>query len=362
MKKIVSCPTAGHPDKICDQVADAIVDEFLRRDEAAIADIDVIGSHGMMMIGGEVLSKADFDCSALAREVYADIGYEDDIEVFVNLNHIDPSESSVTAQERPVVARGYAVDETRERLPRPVVFARNIARRIDDLRETDPAFSWMLPDGMVQLVLEKDTVQAVTILIAHTEDIAPKDVRTAILDRVITPIVGENGVQIYINPDENMNRAGFQRASGANDRHIAADTYGGLIPNGNGRFAGATPNRIERAAGLLARQSARYLVDQGLVKAAYVTLSYTPGKKDPIVIQARGMGEKSKGSKMDLTNVLKNTFSFDKSDIAEELSLLQPVYRQATTYGYFGRVGFPWEEEMNDSGENNEADDGSDDS
>ncbi|PJE77287.1 hypothetical protein COV05_00050, partial [Candidatus Uhrbacteria bacterium CG10_big_fil_rev_8_21_14_0_10_48_16] len=141
MKKTVESVTQGQPDKVCDQIADAIVDEYLRRDTHARVDVNVLGSHGMVMIGGEVTSTADFDIGALAKQVYAEIGYKDDIEVFVNIEtQSDEMKRVVNGVTDNMVVNGFATNETRELMPRAVVYAQNLARRLDDLRKSDPMF------------------------------------------------------------------------------------------------------------------------------------------------------------------------------------------------------------------------------
>ena len=177
MPKAVESTLAGQPDKMCDQIADAIVDEYLRRDPKAQVDINVLGAHGMLMIAGEVDSTADFDCGALAAQVYKEIGYAEEIQVFVNLGERSPAMKEARARPSDtVVLTGYATRETREMLPRALVYAHTIARRVDELRNTDPAFQWLMPDGKVQLVMEGARVQSVTVLASHRDFIEPKDV------------------------------------------------------------------------------------------------------------------------------------------------------------------------------------------
>lgn len=344
MLKTVESVTQGHPDKVCDQIADAIVDEYLRRDRQARVDLNVLGSHGMMMIGGEVTSTADFDIGELAKKVYAEIGYKDDIEVFVNIDQQSTEMKRVhNGVTDNMVVNGFATNETRELLPRAVVYAHNLARRLDDLRRTDPAFSWLKPDGKVQLTMEGDRVRGVTVLASHHVSIDEKDVKTALLERLLVPLLGEDGVTIYINPIGTFIDAGFRADSGASGRKMTVDTYGGLIPQGDKSMSGKDPSRVDRAGAYMARYAARYVVEQGLANSAMVSLVYSMGRAEPVHLQATGMGEKSRGSKMDLTNLLKQTFDFRPEAIAEKLDLRQPLYRATATYGHFGRAGFPWE-------------------
>ena len=343
--KTVESVTQGHPDKVCDQIADAIVDEYLRRDTESHVDINVMGSHGMVMIGGEVNSKADFDVGALAKQVYNEIGYQDDIEVFVNVeDQSDEMKKVSKGASDTVVVNGYATRETRECLPRPVVYAHMIARRLDDLRRTDPAFSWLKPDGKVQLIMEKDKVHAVTLLASHQVSVNHKDVQTALLERLVMPVIGERGAKVFINPAGNFTICGFRADAGANGRRQAVDTYGGLIPHTDAGLSGKDPHTAVRAGTYMARHVAKYLVDQGLASSALINLVYTLGRSEPIHVHAIGMGEKSRGSRMNLTNLLREKFDFRLESIVERLDLLRPIYRSTAAYGHFGREGLPWED------------------
>lgn len=344
MKKTVESVTQGHPDKVCDQIADAIVDEYLRRDKKAHVDVSVLGSHGMMMIGGEVTSTADFDVGALAKKVYHEIGYKDDMAVFVNIEsqteELRRIKNGVTDN---AVITGYATNETREMLPRAVVYAHSLARRLDELRKGDPAFSWLKPDGKVQVTMERDRVVGVSLLASHQISVKDKDVKSTLLERLLIPIVGEEGVQISINPAGSFTEVGFRADSGVSGRCLSMDLYGGLIPHGDGSLSGKSPLNVHRSGRYMARHAARYLVEQGLASFALVNVVYTMNRAEPVQVQAVGMGPKSRGSKMDLTNLVKQEFDFRPEAIVERLSLFDPVYRSAACYGQVGREGFSWE-------------------
>lgn len=345
MFKTVESVLIGQPDKICDQIADAILDEYLRRDPYAHVDLSILGSHGMLMIGGEVQSSADFDIGALAKKVYQEIGYPDDMEVFVNVE--PPSDEMKRVKHgvgNTVVVNGYATNETRERLPRAVVFAHTLARRLDDLRKSDPAFSWMRPDGKVQVMMHGDRIQAVTVLVGHHLNISEQEVQRALLERVIMPFVGEEGIQIFVNPIGSFTIVGFRADSGASGRKTHMDTYGGLIPHGDKALVGKDPLHAERAGAYMTRAAARYLVDQGLTASALINVVYTLGRAEPIHVHALGIGQKSHDAKMDLTAVIKKVFDFRPEAIVERFGLRQPLYQRTALYGCFGRTGVPWEE------------------
>ncbi len=346
MRKTVESFLAGHPDKVCDQIADALVDECLRRDPQARVDLHVLGSHGMLMVGGEWASAADFDMAALARNVYTEIGYTDDVEVFVNLDRPSEELAALRGPADSCVVSGYATRETRELLPRPVVFAQAMARRCDDLRRANPHFSWLQPDGKVQVSMEKGEVRAVTLLASHAPDMDPKDVKLALMERVVAPVAGGEDVHVYVNPAGPFTVCGFHADTGVNNRRLSADTYGGLVPFGDNAVSGKDPLTPQRAGAYMARVAARWLVEQELASSALVTIAYTFGRSEPVSVDAAGVGEKTRGAKLNLSELVRKTFDFRPEAIVERLDLRRPLYRQASVYGMFGRAGLPWEEPL----------------
>ncbi len=342
--KVVESVTQGNPDKICDQIADAIVDEYLRRDPASKVDVNVVGSHGMLMITGEVNSRADFDIAELAKGVYQEIGYTDDLEVFVNVESSSSEmQHALSSPMDTVVVSGYATRETREFMPRPVVFAHTIARRLDDLRRTDPSFSWLCPDGKVQLMMEHDRVHAVTVLAAHASFKQVHEVQQAILARLIEPLVGGEAVEIHINPLGSFTIHGFHADSGVSGHKLGVDAYGGLVPHTDCALSGKDPLKAERAGSYLARVAARYIVEQELASSVLVKAAYTIGKAQPIHLEAFGMSNSSRGSKLDFSALISQKFDWRPEAIVERLGLNKISLRQTAVYGHFGRAGFPWE-------------------
>ncbi|KKR84781.1 MAG: S-adenosylmethionine synthase [Candidatus Uhrbacteria bacterium GW2011_GWF2_41_16] len=344
MSKAVESVMSGQSDKICDQIVDAIVDEYLRRDPESRVDLKVLGSHGMIMIGGEVNSRADFDLAGLAKMVYRDIGYTDDAEVFVNVEPLSEEMSSVVGAADTVVVHGYATRETREFLPLPLVYAHALARRMDDLRKTDPTFHWLGPDGKVQIVMEQKKVIAVTLLAQHAKDVLPRDVQARLLERVVSPIIGKDEeVQIFINPIGSFVTGGFQADTGMSGQKSSVDFYGGLIPHGDVGLSGKDPGKVERAGSYMARFVAKQLVKEGWADAILISLAYTLGRAEPVMIDVKASGLKRENASS-LVNFVKKEYDFRPDAIVERLDLKKPCYRATAVYGHFGREGFPWEE------------------
>lgn len=342
MIKTVEVPLSGHPDKICDQIVDSILDEYLKRDPQSRVDIQALGSHGMLMVGGTVDSRADFDVAAITKKVHESIGFEDDVEPFVNIERPseDMSRNIVNggAQGTSIVY-GYATKQTREYLPRASVYANAIARRLDDLRRVDDGFSFLLPDGKVQIAMAADRVLSVSLSVQHKEGIEASAVKSAIVEGAIAPVIGDtSGVKLFVNSAGPFCSGGFSACGGASGRKEIADTYGGLLPHGGASFTGKDPLQPARCGQYMARFAAKNLVAEGAAGSVLISTGYTMGHAEPIFLHAQtGTGE-------DISDAVKERFDFRPAAIVERLDLARPIYAQISTFGQFGREGLPWEE------------------
>ncbi|MBI2550961.1 methionine adenosyltransferase domain-containing protein [Candidatus Uhrbacteria bacterium] len=345
MEKVISLSRPGHPDLMCDQIADALVDEYLRRDKQARINLRVFGSHGMLMIGGEVDSVADFDLSILAKQVYKEIGYDDDVEVFVHLEPVsEEGRAAGNVGMESVVVHGYATDETMECLPRPLVYAQELLRRLDDVRRADPSFAWMRSDGGILLTTEKGAISRLTLHVSHESTIEVADVRTRLLEKIVHPVVNNEQTIISLNTTGPFTVDGWRRRAGGNGSTRSSQGYGGLLPASSHGFSGRDPGCAERAGAYGGRAAALFLVRTGLASQAYVTLAYAGGEQTPLLVQASGLGPKTRGTKLDLTNVVKKAFDFRLPALVERFGLLKPQYQPTSAYGSFGRAGYSWEE------------------
>lgn len=339
MKAVQVC-TEGHPDKVCDQIADAIVDEYLRRDPQSRVDLSVMGSHGMLMIAGRVRSLADFDVGDFSRRVYREIGYLDEVEPFVNIEAIVEDEPiRFPATDGTVIVHGYATRETMEFLPRPLVLANTLARQLDNLRRNDQGFSWIRPDGKIQLLMDGAVIKGVTILLQHDEKVNHAQIQQLIVERLLTAVLGRlDSAFISVNPVGCFSQGGLRYDTGASNRKIADDTYGGLIPFGTAGLFGKDPGRAERAVTYMARYAAKRLViDQG-VDNCLIRVATSLGRTEPVLIEART------GHGQDLSHLARSQFDWRLEAIVERLNLRRPIYRAIAAYGQFGRPGLPWEE------------------
>ena len=345
MVKTVESVTEGHPDKVCDQVSDAILDAYLARDPNARVAVESFGCHGVLLVGGEVTSSAEVDVERVARNLYFEIGYTEDLDVLVHLEKQSPDIAQGVdtggAGDQGIMY-GYATNETPEMLPRPVVLVHALTRRLADLRRHDPAYSWLGPDGKAQVTADGKKIISVLVSTQHAEGVEQEELREQIIRGVIEPIVGDlAGVEVLVNPTGRFVRGGFAADTGLTGRKLMVDTYGGLLPHGGGAFSGKDPTKVDRSAAYMARFAAKNLVTHGYAKNCFVSVAYAIGRAEPLMLRAVS------GDGQDISDALKKYFDFRPQAIIERLNLRRPIYRQTAVYGHFGREGFPWEEIVN---------------
>ncbi len=332
--------TSGHPDKVCDQISDAILDACLAQDRDARVAVESFGSHGTLMLGGEVKTSASVDFEKIARDVYTGIGYDDELKI---LNTI--------AQQSPDIAQGvdtggagdqgimygYATDETKEMLPLGVVLAHALARRLEILRR-DGTLTWLKPDGKTQVTIAQGKVITALTSTQHAEEISQEDIRAALIEHLFTPILGSvEHIEILVNPTGKFVLGGFTADAGLTGRKIMVDTYGGLMPHGGGAFSGKDATKVDRSAAYMCRFAAKNLVANGYAKKALVSVAYAIGRVEPVMIEAFDDTGKN------LTDVVVKNFDFKPRAIIERLGLTRPIFRDTAAYGHFGVDGRPWE-------------------
>jgi S-adenosylmethionine synthetase len=251
----------------------------------------------------------------------------------------EPSALRVPGAQGTAIVYGYATRETREMLPPAVVYAHALARRIDDLRRTDPHFTWLKPDGKIQLAMEGKKIDHVTVIAAHHEGMELQQVQALLLEHAVKPVLGDvEGVKLFINPGGAFTTGGFTMNAGVSGRKSLADGYGGLLPHGGMALPGKDPLKPARAGTYMARYAARMLVKEGLTSNVLISAVYAVGVADPVLLSARG------GDGTDLSALVKERFDFRPEAIVERFNLRRPLYASCAAYGMFGREGMPWEE------------------
>ncbi len=332
--------TSGHPDKVCDQISDAILDACLEQDPQSRVAVESFGSHGTLMLGGEVKTTASIDPEAIARQVYMDIGYGDDLKVLNTIQEQSPDIAQGVdtggAGDQGIMY-GFATDETVEFLPQGVVLAHALARRLEKLRR-DNTLPWLRPDGKTQITIDAGKVITALTSTQHAEEVSQEEIRARLLEHLFTPVLGDvSDIEILVNPTGKFVLGGFTADAGLTGRKIMVDTYGGLMPHGGGAFSGKDATKVDRSAAYMCRFAAKNLVANGHAKKALVSVAYAIGRIEPVMIEAFD----DQGN--DLTEIVTKNFDFRPRAIIERLGLTSPVFRETAAYGHFGVAGRSWE-------------------
>ncbi|OGZ63973.1 MAG: methionine adenosyltransferase [Candidatus Staskawiczbacteria bacterium RIFCSPLOWO2_01_FULL_37_25b] len=336
----VESVTSGHPDKVCDQISDAILDECLKQDPNTRAGIETFGNHGLLVIGGEVTTTANFDAEKIAKEVYKKIGYEKDLNVITGIVKQSPDIAQGVdtggAGDQGIMY-GFATNETEKFLPEAVVKAHELAKGLEDLRKNG-IIGWLKPDGKTQITIESGKIKTILVSCQHDENVSQQEIKKELIEKLIKPVIGDiSGIEILVNPTGRFVQGGFEADAGLTGRKIMVDTYGGLITHGGGCFSGKDPSKVDRSAAYMCRFAAKNLVAAGFAKQCLVSVAYAIGKAEPLMVEA--INEKGES----LADVVKKNFDFRPKAIIERLNLRQPIYSQTSVYGHFGKDNMPWE-------------------
>jgi len=336
----VESVTSGHPDKVCDQISDAILDECLAQDPNTRAGIETFGNHGLLVIGGEVTTLANFDAEKIAKEVYKKIGYEKDLKIITGIVKQSPDIAQGVdtggAGDQGIMY-GFATNETEKFLPTAVVKVHELAKGLENLRKNGN-ISWLKPDGKTQITVEDGKIKIILVSCQHDENVSQEEIKKELIEKLIKPIIGDiAGIEILVNPTGRFVQGGFEADAGLTGRKIMVDTYGGLITHGGGCFSGKDPSKVDRSAAYMCRFVAKNLVASGFANQCLVSVAYAIGKAEPLMVEA--INEKGES----LTDIVKNNFDFKPKAIIEKLNLRQPIYSQTSAYGHFGKDNLPWE-------------------
>ncbi len=333
--------TAGHPDKVCDQISDAILDECLRQDPNSRVAVESFGSHGTLMLGGEVKTKAQVDFEIIARDVYAGIGYSDPLKIYNTVQEQSPDIAmgvDTGGAGDQGIMYGYATDETKEMLPLGVVLSNALARNLEKLRR-DNTLPWLRPDGKTQVTISEGKVITALTSTQHAEDMEQDEIKKQLTEHLFAPTLGSlDGIEILVNPTGKFTIGGFAADAGLTGRKIMVDTYGGLMPHGGGAFSGKDSTKVDRSAAYMCRFAAKNLVANGHAKKAIVSVAYAIGRVEPVMIEAFS------DDGTDLTDIVTKNFDFRPRAIIERLGLTRPIFKETAAYGHFGVAGRPWEE------------------
>ena len=366
--------TEGHPDKMCDQISDAVLDAILEKDPMAHVACETATTTGLVLVMGEVTTSAYVPVDDIVRKVVTDIGYDrakygfdgttcsvltalheqsPDIAQGVNaaLEGRDKGEQDIGAGDQGMMF-GYACDETPEMMPMPIPLAHRITRRLTQLRK-DGTLPWLRPDGKSQVTVEYDDdrpvrVDAVVVSTQHDPDVSYEELREAVLEQVVRASIPaqllDERTKFYVNPTGRFVIGGPMGDSGLTGRKIIVDTYGGYARHGGGAFSGKDPTKVDRSAAYAGRYVAKNIVAAGLARRCEIELAYAIGVAHPVSLLVDTFGT---GALPDdrLAQLVSETFDLRPAGIIDMLDLRRPIYRQTAAYGHFGRtdVDLPWE-------------------
>jgi len=356
--------TEGHPDKIADQISDAILDAALTDDPMSRVACETLLTTGLVIIAGEITTKAQIDYNGIARRVIGDIGYT---RAKFGFDNETCSVLCAVHQQSPDIAMGvdtggagdqglmfgYACNETPELMPLPIQLAHRLAERLSETRKSG-LLPYLRPDGKSQVTVEyRDgrpfRVDAVVISSQHAPEVENDQLRSEIREHVIRHTVPgdliDDNTKYHINPTGRFVTGGPQGDSGLTGRKIIVDTYGGYAPHGGGAFSGKDPTKVDRSAAYMARYIAKNIVSAGLADKCEVQLAYAIGVAEPVSVYVDTQGT-GRISDAQISKLVRDHFPMKPKEIIDTLKLRRPVYRQTAAYGHFGRSGdgFTWEE------------------
>ena len=371
--------TEGHPDKLCDQISDAILDEMLRQDKNSRVAIESLVTTGLVHIAGEVRTQGYVEIPELVRKLISDIGYTSSkvgfdgascgVSVSIGSQSpeiaagVDNSLESRTGNQDEIsklgagdqgIMFGFASDETPELMPMPIVMAHRLTEKLSEVRKTG-LLGFLRPDGKAQVTLEYhegSPVRLDTIVIStqHDEDVTNDDLSQALIEQVVKPVVGRygltiDGARLLINPSGRFVIGGPQGDAGLTGRKIIVDTYGGFSRHGGGAFSGKDPSKVDRSAAYAMRWVAKNIVASGAAKRAEVQVAYAIGVSEPVSMMVDTFGTGVVGDDL-ITAAVSKVFDLRPGAIIRDLDLLRPIYLKTATYGHFGREDqeFTWEQ------------------
>lgn len=346
--------TCGHPDKICDYIADSILDEALRQDPDSHMAVEATIKDDLILIYGEAGTKASLDYEQIALQAIREIGYQEKYNVITKVTRQSAEINSAVAGTElgagdQGIMFGYASNETESLMPAAIHYAHRLAARLEEVRRSDPR---LCPDGKTQVTCEYDDgvlkrIDAIVVSSQHTSEITQEELRELIRTEVIRPVIPsslvDENTRYLINPSGSFIVGGSWGDSGTTGRKIVVDSYGGYAPIGGGCFSSKDPTKVDRSAAYYARYVCRNLVANGLAEKCQLQLSYAIGRAEPVSINVQAFGT-SRYTDEELDRIVRKNFSFRVSDIIRELDLQRPIYRATVNYGHFGKPDMPWEQ------------------
>ena len=346
--------TSGHPDKVCDLIADSILDEALRQDPFAHMAVEATIKDDLILVYGEAGTDAEIDYENIALNVLKQIGYEEEYHVLVKVSRQSSEINNAVAHQEisagdQGIMFGYASDETEELMPFAINEAHKLAAKLEEVRRETAC---LRPDGKTQVTVEYEDgkmtrIDTILVSTQHTADVTQEELKEIIMNKVIKavadPSLTDENTRYLINPSGSFIVGGSWGDSGTTGRKIVVDSYGGYAPIGGGCFSSKDPTKVDRSAAYYARYVCRNIVANKLAHKCQLQLSYAIGEPKPLSVNVQSFGTSSY-SDSELGEIVMKNFDFSVSNIIEELDLRRPIYRQTTNYGHFGKNFLPWEQ------------------
>jgi len=359
--------TEGHPDKVCDQISDAILDEFLKQDPESRVAVETLTTTGIVVVAGEVTSKAKFDVQDVVRKTLREIGYDDpqygfdadSCSVLVSLHSqssdisqgVSSSENKEQGAGDQGLMFGYATNETEEMMPMPIMLAHKLTKRLAEVRKSK-LLPWVRPDGKSQVTVEYEDgkpkkLETIVISTQHSPDINNEQIKKEIIEKVVKPICGKywhDKIKVHVNPTGRFVIGGPPGDAGLTGRKIIVDSYGGMGRHGGGAFSGKDPSKVDRSACYMCRYIAKNIVAAGLAERCEVQVAYAIGVAEPVSLMVSTF-DTSKIPEEQIENLVRKHFDMRPAAIISHLQLKRPIYRKTAAYGHFGRnePEFSWE-------------------
>ena len=361
----------GHPDKLCDQISDAILDECLKKDPNSHVACETFASTALILVGGEITTETFVDVQQVARDIARDIGYTDadygldcDSMAVMNMIHAQSPDINQGVAGQGLAEYqglqgagdqgmmfGFACSETPELMPAPIMYAHNLLLKATKLRK-DKTISWLRPDSKSQVTIQYENhkpvrIDTVVISHQHNPDVSYDTIKDTIVEQIIKPVLEPTGLldadtKFFVNPTGRFVVGGPFGDTGLTGRKIIVDTYGGMGRHGGGCFSGKDPSKVDRSAAYMARYIAKNIVAAGLAERCEIQLAYAIGVPFPVSVMVDTFGT-GKVEDFAITEAVKQVFDCSPAGIIKTLDLKKPIYRKTAAYGHFGRQDFSWE-------------------
>ena len=353
--------TEGHPDKLCDSISDAVLDECLKQDPNSRVAIETFATNDTITIAGQLTTSAQVNIEELARNKIKEIGFDNkqtdldyrNCNILIDITKQSPDIAlgvDVGGAGDQGIMFGYACDETEELMPYAIDMAHKLSKRLTTVRK-EGIVTFLRPDGKTQVTVEYEgdipkRIETILVSTQHLDSVSTEEVRNAIIENVIKVVIPENMMDektnIYVNPTGRFVTGGPLGDTGLTGRKIIVDTYGGYARHGGGAFSGKDASKVDRSAAYMLRHIAKNIVANGYAKKCEIQVSYAIGMKEPLSICVNTFGTSEK-TEDEIVEIIKNKFDLTPAGIINYLELKQPIYSQTTNYGHFGKAKLPWE-------------------